>query len=69
MNWLQRSFQEADLWIPISLQTTHHKSIPIVSMGLQVLSEFVTSKTFQMRFWMMSGSDLFGDSITLPCSI
>lgn len=48
---------------------THHKSILIVSMGLQVLCEFVTSKKFQARFWMMSGSDLFGDFLMLPRSI
>lgn len=29
---------------------THNKSISIVSMGLQVLCEFVTYKKFQMRF-------------------
>lgn len=48
---------------------THHKSILIVSMGLQALCEFVTSKKFQARFWMMSGSDLFGDFLMLPHSI
>lgn len=48
---------------------THHKSILRVSVGLQVLCEFVTSKKFQMRFWMMSGSNLFSDSLMLPHSI
>lgn len=45
---------------------THHKPISIVSMGLESLCEFVAFKKFQMRFWMITGSDLFGDAVMLP---
>lgn len=44
---------------------THQKPISIVSMGLQVFCEYVTFKKFQMRFWMITGSDLFGDAAKL----
>lgn len=66
MNWLPLSFQETDLWILISLQTTHHKSISVVSMGLQALSEFITLKKFHMKFWMITGSDMFCNTVRLP---
>lgn len=45
---------------------THRKPISIVSMGLQALCEFFAFKKFQKRFWMITGSDLFGDAVMLP---
>lgn len=45
---------------------THRKSISIVSVGLQALCEFVTFKKFQMKFWMVTGSDMFCDAVRLP---
>jgi len=53
----------------IAENLTDHKQISIVSMGLEVLCGFVTSNKFHMRFWMITGSDLFGDAVMLPCII
>lgn len=59
INWLQHSSRGRPVDPHFNADNfTHHKSIPIVSMGLQVLCEFFTSKKFQIRFWIMSGSYL-----------
>lgn len=44
---------------------SHHISLH----GFTALCAFVTSKKFQMIFWMITGSDLFSVAVMLPHSV